>query len=547
MDPDKNTNSVNPVVPANDTPLVSQNTPVNNARDRGLFVMPTSETDIIRTEELKNNPVSIAPIEPRDPVEKLVLVRPQMRNDISLNNDFLGVRNPKVLGTSEDEFGLKKDDLLNTLSTNKSVPASTVNNSSDQEIIKPIVTNSVGTDNAQINIFQQTNAQIGKTPSEPSLISQMKPTDDVIPVKPIPGGGTENNIEHQNIQAAWSHFHPEKEELVEDYKGTGIYSYVKKTPPEKSNYLKTFDQNIAPQPIKQVVKTFKKDVEEAVKYNHISSVDIALSEQKRRQEQERAAMMNPSTGEDIKKFQLIMYIIIGLILIGSGIALIYFFIIPAITQTPATEKINQTVGYSLLRTEEKTVIDLNKIDVTKLAVVLRNAIETNSILPNNIQEIAFSKTDDLGKITNIDSTSFLSLVGINPPIEITRDLQKTFIYGLHNLVGNQPFLILYTGAYSSGFNGMWAWQKLGMIKDFKKIFNISEASSINSTSTKSLEQTIFQDTIIRSLNSWVVKNNLGEVIFAYTIYNSNTIIISTNIETIKTIVDRMVAEKTQTR
>ncbi|MFZ2038614.1 MAG: hypothetical protein WAV11_01595 [Minisyncoccia bacterium] len=386
---------------------------------------------------------------------------------------------------------------------------------------------------------------VEETPA--SLLSQVKPTDDPNETHEKTLEEIENHKNHPNIQAAWSHYHPEKEQLVEENKGTGIYSYVEKPELDKNNYLKTAAEAAAAHPVRQIVRTFQKDVEEAVRYNHVSSIDIALAEQKHRDEQNRAAEMAPSTGEDVKRFRLFVYIFIGLILIGGGISLIYFFIIPAITKTTVPDAITQTAGYNLLRTEEKISIDLDKIDVTKLAVVLRNAIDTSSILPNNIQEIVFSKTDSLGKLTNIDSASFLSLVGINPPAEINRDLQKPFVYGLHNLGGNQPFLVLYTGAYSSGFNGMWAWQSSGMIKDFKKIFNIYDAPVINEAGREVQSELFFQDTIIRSLNAWIVKNSLGKIILAYTIFDNNTVIISTNTETIKTIVDRMIAEKTQTR
>ena len=545
MDSDKNKNNLNPIaIPIDPAQLVVANQTIPNPHAAVLLVMPTSEKDLPKPEVTIEHTSPPIPQRQAKAIDELILIRPQM-NKADFVNQSSDINNLPAENT-DSKIPVEN---LSSISPLSGVAAAPIIPPEPKDIIPEMLTLKNSAPVAQF-LAEVKNIKSEVIPeSKPiplSLISQMKPTDDVILEKPDIITPAENPIGTKNIQAAWSHFHPQKEELVEDYKGTGIYSYVETPIIEKPAVLKMPTQNIPPQPIMQVVKTFKKDVEEAVKYNHVSSIDIAVAEQKHRLEQQRAALMNPSTGEDVKKFQIIMYIIVGLVLIIGGISLIYYFVIPAVTQTTATNAIKKTAGYNLLRTEEKETIDLNKIDVTKLPAVLRNEIETKSISPNNILEIVFSKTDDAGQVTNIDSLSFLSLVGITPPVDIIRDLQKPFIYGLHNLGNNQPFLILYTGAYSSGFNGMWAWQTGGMLNGFKKIFIINDSSVASSANPQTKKDLYFEDAVIRSLNSWVMKDSSGKIILAYTIFDTNTVIISTNVATIKAIIDRMIVEKTQT-
>ena len=112
-------------------------------------------------------------------------------------------------------------------------------------------------------------------------------------------------------QSDWSKYNPEAATLPSDRESADVYKYLDPkgyanaptapTPVSVSSYR---PETAHPQ-IKTIIRTYKGDIEDAVEYNHVSSIDIAIAEQKKHQ-QELAAVMAPSTGSDINSFKIII-------------------------------------------------------------------------------------------------------------------------------------------------------------------------------------------------------------------------------------------------
>jgi hypothetical protein len=362
----------------------------------------------------------------------------------------------------------------------------------------------------------------------------------------------------QTGQNDWSKFNPQPESIPNDQGSADIYKYLDpknysgqkvSTPEPKKvpDFLNPQNQNV-----KTIVRTFKNDVEEAIKYNHVSSIDIAMAEQKKRQQQTIISELAPSKAPDINSFKIIIYTILGLIFLAGGGFAAYFIIGNGTTiNNPISNSAtgNQIISYNLLPTERRDEKKLETIDPTKLSVVLRNTIETTSLPPSSMEEIIITKTaQDTGKISLIKAKDFFSLNSINLPDEISRDLQDSYTYGIHSLGGNQPFLIIKTSSFQTGYPGMWSWQKGSLIQDMKKIFpiNTSYLTPIASgTPQQKNYLPVFLDTVINNIDSFVLKDVYNRSVLAYTIFDKTMIIVSTSPQTISAIMNRLISVKSQ--
>ncbi len=361
-------------------------------------------------------------------------------------------------------------------------------------------------------------------------------------------------------QNDWSRFNPQQESIPKDQGSAAIYKYLDPTeyknlqqkPVEKTGNSGFI--NAESQKVKSIVRTFKNDIEEAVKYNHVSSIDIALAEQ--RKQQQIVSSMLPSKSPDINSFKIIIYTILGLIFLSGGGFVAYYLLNSEVKLPtgvlPDTSVTKPTAtGYNLIRTERQEEKNLDTIDTTKLSVVLRNTLETTSLPPNSMEEILVTK--NISGTTNssvITAKEFLNLNSIILPDDLSRDLQNSFSYGFYSMGGNQPYLIFKTSTYQTSYPGMWSWQKGTMIQDLKKIFPIN-TNYLTSMASGTVQQRnylpVFTDIPINNIDSFILKDVYNRPALTYTIFDKTTIIVSTNPETVGAIITRLLSAKSQQR
>ena len=82
---------------------------------------------------------------------------------------------------------------------------------------------------------------------------------------------------------------------------------------------------------------------------------------------------------------------------------------------------------------------------------------------------------------------------------------------------------------------MFKWEA-DLWQDFKELFNLK---SDITTENRALEVKRFQDATFNNKDSRVVKDSSGNIVFLYSIINGNTIVITTNTNTLNEIVKRI--------
>jgi hypothetical protein len=281
-----------------------------------------------------------------------------------------------------------------------------------------------------------------------------------------------------------------------------------------------------------IIRTYKSDMEETIQTGHISSINIALAENKKMFGQAK------NTSVEGKKSGINKSIlIISLVLVFGGALT---FIIPQIlsqlnygTKTVPVEKVDSR-PIMTVDTQEK--INVNDIDLSRVNTTLKERIIQSATLLGQVKNIYLTEgTGTAEKL--VTSARFLQLIGANIPSEIQRTLKDPYMFGSYNFNGNQTFLILKVGSFDTTYSGMLQWET-NLWQDFKELFNLQ--SDVNATSTSfGIEIKKFQDATFDNKDARVVKDADGNIIFLYSIIDENTIVITTSTDTLKEIINRV--------
>lgn len=281
-----------------------------------------------------------------------------------------------------------------------------------------------------------------------------------------------------------------------------------------------------------IVRTYRGDAEETIQTGHISSINIAVAENKRMLRQSKDAP--DETKKDVMNKSIL---IVSLVLIVVGA--FAFFIPKFFSQTKSEVKVAavQTFASKPIMTvdlEEKiNVIDVNQIRVNNS---IREKITQVPIKLGVIKNIYFTEGKDLEEKL-ITSKKFLGLIKSSVTPEIQRTLKDSYMFGVHNYNGLQKFLILKVGSYDTTFSGMLKWEP-NMWQDFKVLFDLPIDDSVPVDSYL-VEVKKFQDLTFDNKDSRVVKDSSGKIVFLYSIIDEGTIVITTSKDTLREIVARI--------
>jgi len=297
-------------------------------------------------------------------------------------------------------------------------------------------------------------------------------------------------------------------------------------------------------PVRTVIRTYKNDVLSAVKYDHLSSVDVAVAEQRKRLTQQSKEMPSQGTAQ-ISKLK-VFAIIFSITLFLAGVAVLVIITKPYWTEllnpTAKTDptKVQNIYGYQLIKTDTQQEIDLSKISTDKLQIVLKSKIDTDAIIQKSIQEYYFTNTRNAEK-SLVTANSIKDLLYLSFPTEISQQFNQAFVFGIHKLEQNNPFFIFQIKSYDQTWNNMLKWEN-NSLQSFRYIFSLNSlfpASNVNTGITSFIPK--FKDDIINNTDVRLVKNPADRIVFlyAFTGKNKNNLVITTSEKTMSELIDRL--------
>ncbi len=299
------------------------------------------------------------------------------------------------------------------------------------------------------------------------------------------------------------------------------------------------------------LRTFKSDVEDAIK-GGASSAAIVIAEQKRR---EQTGGFNDAEKPRLNPFYK-MAIAASSVLVLFGIIFLFARVLLPNKNPPA----NQFAPPKFITTEFEKEMPLDGINRLKLSDALSVEKNRTFIQAASILQLYYTKKVGQDK-QNVSAGDFFGLLGVTAPSAFIRSLGADFMFGYHGYNGNQPFLILKTSSYDAAFAGMLNWEKK-IVNELEPLFPAPPPAppvlivatttvklkngkmaiaTTTATSTPPVFVGMFSDAILRNKDARVVRDGSGKIIFLYSFIDPSTIVITTNETTLREITARLLS------
>jgi len=281
-------------------------------------------------------------------------------------------------------------------------------------------------------------------------------------------------------------------------------------------------------PIIQNMRTYNGDIANAVQRDNLTMTKIAVAEQK-------AHGSEPKILETKQASPIKLYLLIGItssILFLAGLGAVGFSLLnKSIRESPVPVK---QVTREIIASEEKVTLSLTEKSSRQIineftSEVLRVPEDAGI---RNIIPIFQAEADTPIKASAHD---FINSLSARAPEPLLRSLYQEFFLGVHFRGVGEPFIIFFTSSYDISSSSLLSWEGF-MGEDLALLFNEKI------TSIKDYE---FKDKIILNQDSRSLEDEEGNVLFFYSIIDSNKIIFAKSSDTFKEILDRLRVSKLQ--
>lgn len=311
-----------------------------------------------------------------------------------------------------------------------------------------------------------------------------------------------------------------------------------------ASYLKvggdTAEQKEKIVPKQSIIRTYQSDAQEAIKMEHMSSVSMAVAQQRKKLKDQT---ISPSVRAPTNAR---LFLIVSLFFMFAGAGVFGFLYVKQRNNTVSQS--NSIKAPSLIMADSNVEFNLNGNNQNNAAKSLSEIINNASIKLNSIQNIYITENfSKEGKVLQktVDSMKFLSLIGAKMPDSLLRSLTPEYMLGIHSWNSNQPFIILKTDSYENAFAGMLSWEK-SMADELGDIFSLDRqdrGEEITNTEQILNDQKDFEDILIKNKNARALRNRVGDIYLIYSLPNKDTIIITTNTATVAELFDRIIRSK----
>lgn len=274
-------------------------------------------------------------------------------------------------------------------------------------------------------------------------------------------------------------------------------------------------------------------MEEVLKEGEGSLAKIAIAENEKRLRGD----FDFEETEPPGRTKLVVSVSVGLIVLGVGVLSALYFFRNANNPSSAISEPRPII----IADSEKSfdIKGLNRQQI--ISALVRERDEGAAKLAS---VSAIKLTEGKGQEARpIGAEEFMAKLQSRAPSELIRSLESDFMFGIHALSKNQPFLILKASYYQNAFAGMLAWEG-NLREDIGPIFITPEPTVPAATSDEVLgKNTAFEDVVVKNRDARALRGADGKIIFLYSFPDKNTVVITTNADTLEQVAARLLAGK----
>lgn len=288
------------------------------------------------------------------------------------------------------------------------------------------------------------------------------------------------------------------------------------------------------------LRTYQSDIADALGQNNVTMAKIAIAENVKKVEQEVKNTPKTEAPKAIKIPEVIsnrpvenhhvlrnlVYFFLGIIFIGSGALGAFYFYSKSPISKIGTPFPQGTRYQGILASNTQKKILLGSLIDKRLEDVLIYEKSQTKLEPGQISELYFTQGTTEEPVL-INAETFITLTTTRSPESVRRSLLEKFMFGFHQTSSTtEPYIVLKTDFFQNTFTGMLKWEP-DMYDDIKSWF--SHEAKANDK---------FEDKVIKNKDVRILRDINGEILILYCFLDKETLLITTNQETLFEIMDR---------
>ncbi len=284
------------------------------------------------------------------------------------------------------------------------------------------------------------------------------------------------------------------------------------------------------------IRTYKSDAAEAVQEKRESVSSLITAERARRENvgEEIAQTPEESFVLGFRTKTGAFFALFAGVAFSLGVGLVSFLFLWREQEPEIT-----SAAQALVFVNKEIKIDAGNPDRTILEAKVKEALATKGLLLNELLAITFVRKN-IDRETQkpveeiVGAEEMLSRLANDVPPQLLRALGEEYLYGVHALGDNIPFLIVKVDSYENAFAGMFEWAKT-ITRDVATLFNI--------TRFPPPEVSEFIDILIKNRDVGVLYDATRVPIIYYSFVDRETLILTTDRVTFEELLNRLATPK----
>ena len=301
------------------------------------------------------------------------------------------------------------------------------------------------------------------------------------------------------------------EEKADRYKDTSLREEVKKK-----------ELVVTPRK-KKAVRTYRDFAIENAKSTGGSLASMIMAEREKDTEKKRKSSTNP-------KNVLISVLSVVFVALGiAGVVAAYFVVSNKQESIREANSIIITPNPQITSEFSKELFE-SDINFRKLTDSFENDLDGTATPIGSIKQVYFTTSSGESLKFLVTTQKFLETLNARVPSALLRTLSDDFTLGIYSTIENSPFLIFKVASFPTAVEGMLDWET-EMILDLDPVLKIENAEDVR--------KRFFEDIIVFNKDARAILDSEGNIAFAYSFIDRETILIFKDSNTLKEVISRL--------
>jgi len=246
------------------------------------------------------------------------------------------------------------------------------------------------------------------------------------------------------------------------------------------------------------IKTYRDYAAEELKEGGGTLTNLIMKERDREREERRHSAANPRN---------VVVILLSAIVVFAAIVIVAFAFIFVSNEAEDVAIRNSFVvaAQPLIFSDFRQEIYFATPSKSKIERAVDQDIRETAIPIGKLKHVYFTQDGAVNPKELVPSTRFVSQFSNLVPQDFVRQLDSRFMYGYYSGTNNSPFLIFSTSNFARAYASMLQWER-----DLPRELNSLFVADLASYGTN------FQDLVLFNLDTRVLLDQSGNVVFGYT-------------------------------